>query len=95
MPFTLANSSSARTVSSSSLAVFSCSLAMTCEPATFWAGVLGLVEPRRASRLYVTPLTCSTSPCSMVPNWMTLPSAGDRTALGLGSRGRTPGLRVR
>jgi hypothetical protein len=31
----------------------------------------------------------------MVPNWMILPSAGETTAFGLGSNGRTPGFNVR
>lgn len=30
--------------------------------------VPGAALPRRASRLYVMPLTCSTSPPSIVPN---------------------------
>ena len=71
------------------------------EGAKIWEGADGLgdvpggVFPRRASRLYVMPLTCSTSPCSMVPNDSTRPSAGERMAFRLGSRGLTPALRVR
>lgn len=57
--------------------------------------VPGGVVPKSASRLYVMPLTCSTSPSLMVPKDSMRPSAGERIALELGSRGLTPGLRVR
>ena len=57
--------------------------------------VSGLVVPRSASRPYVMPFTCSTSPLTIAPNWRTRPSAGERRAFWFGSRGRTPGFRVR
>ena len=101
MPFTLANSSSARMISSSPMrSRLALGWGKLGDELMFDVGVgaprlLGLTEPSRASRLYVTPFTCSTSPCSMVPNCIILPSAGDKTAFGLGSKGRAPGFRVR
>lgn len=67
MPLTLANSLSS-TIDISRL----CS---TMVEATE-EGLPGLSTPRRASREYVIPLTCSTrEPCT-VPKWSTVPSAG-------------------
>ena len=100
MPFMLANSSSAeRIFASGSLLVgwkdWSMLFGVKILAGEFGLGdVPGAAFPSKASSLYVMPFTCSTSPPSIVPNCKIFPSAGERTALGFGSRGRTPGFNV-